>query len=221
MRDSHATSPGLEDVGALLTRLQRPDQIVQVAVIVVAVLFGWWLSKSLRSRLTVASDPDNLPDRLREMLYVGAPQGVTLAVLAAIDGLMHALGVEAGMVDTAVQLVGLLLLIRLAVYVFRVSLGTRARIKGWGVPISAVIWVFVALHVLGWGAPVIAALDSIGIDAGKTRISVWSVLKLLVTVSAFVVVALWVSRWLERRVLKLDALAPTMRIGIAKFLQAF
>jgi small-conductance mechanosensitive channel len=58
-------------------------------------------------------------------------------------------------------------------------------------------------------------------QAGKTRISVWSVMKLLVTVSVFVLLALWVSRWLERRVLKLDALAPTMRIGIAKFVQAF
>ena len=58
-------------------------------------------------------------------------------------------------------------------------------------------------------------------NAGKTRISVWSVAKLLVTVSLFVVVAMWVSRWLERHVLKLDGLAPNMRIGIAKFTQAF
>ena len=104
----------------------------------------------------------------------------------------------------------------------RVSLGTRARIKGWGVPITR----------RDLGLPLAAparlgrrrsshALDSIGINAGKTRISVWSVMKLLVTVSVFVLLALWVSRWLERRVLKLDALAPTMRIGIAKFMQAF
>jgi small-conductance mechanosensitive channel len=46
-------------------------------------------------------------------------------------------------------------------------------------------------------------------------------MKLLVTVSVFVLLALWISRWLERHVLKLDALAPTMRIGIAKFVQAF
>jgi small-conductance mechanosensitive channel len=46
-------------------------------------------------------------------------------------------------------------------------------------------------------------------------------MKLLVTVSLFVVVAMWLSRWLERRVLKLDGLAPNMRIGIAKFTQAF
>jgi small-conductance mechanosensitive channel len=60
-----------------------------------------------------------------------------------------------------------------------------------------------------------------GVTLGKTRVSVWSVAKLLVTVSFFVLAAMWVSRWLERHVLKLDALPPTMRIGIAKFTQAF
>ncbi|HET9694811.1 MAG TPA: mechanosensitive ion channel domain-containing protein, partial [Steroidobacteraceae bacterium] len=211
----------LQVISDALTTLQSPENALQVVLIAAAVALGWWAAKYVRARITVAPDPDNLPDRLRELLYVGAPQSLVLAVLATIDGLMHAFRLEADMLDVAVQLVGLLLLIRVTVYVVRVSLGARTRLKGWGVPISAIIWVFLSLHVLGWGDAVIEALDSIGMNAGKTRISVWSVMKLLVTVSVFVVIAMWASRWLERRVLKLDALAPTMRIGIAKFLQAF
>ena len=211
----------LQVISDALTTLQVPENALQAALIIAAVALGWWAAKYARARITVAPDPDNLPDRLRELLFLGAPQALVLAVLATIDGLMHAFGLSADMLDVAVQLVGLLLLIRIAVYVVRDSLGARTRLKGWGVPISAIIWVFVSLHVLGWGDAVIAALDSIGMNAGKTRISVWSVMKLLVTVSVFVVIALWASRWLERRMLKLDALAPTMRIGIAKFAQAF
>ena len=64
-------------------------------------------------------------------------------------------------------------------------------------------------------------LDGIGITAGKTRISVWSITKLLVTVGLFVVVAVWVSRWLEKRLMSLQGIAPNMRIGLAKFTQAF
>ena len=211
----------LQVISDALTTLQVPENALQAALILAAVALGWWAAKYARARITVAPDPDNLPDRLRELLFLGAPQALVLAVLATIDGLMHAFGLRADMLDVAVQLIGLLLLIRIAVYVVRDSLGARTRLKGWGVPISAIIWVFVSLHVLGWGDAVIAALDSIGMNAGKTRISVWSVMKLLVTVSVFVVIALWASRWLERRMLKLDALAPTMRIGIAKFAQAF
>ena len=211
----------LQAVSDSLALLAEPRTTLQVVLIVAAIALGSWTARFARSRIAVSPDPDNLPERARELVYVGAPQSLVLAFLAFFDGLLHAFGAQAGMVDVAVQLVGLLLLIRVAVYLIRVSLGARARVKGWGMPISAILWVFLSLHVLGWGDSVIAFLDGIGISAGKTRISVWSVMKLLVTVSVFVIAAMWASRWLERRVLKLDALAPTMRIGIAKFLQAF
>jgi small-conductance mechanosensitive channel len=214
----------LHSAGEALDHLFDPASLLQVAVIGASVALGWWLARLVRRQMVTTPAegvPDTLPSRAREAGWVVAPLVVTLLVLAAADGLMHAVGADARHVLTAVQLTGLLLLIRLAVYVLRVSLGAKARIKGWGTPISIVLWVFASLHFLGWGKDVIEALDSIGIDAGRTRISVWSVMKLLVTVSLFVVAAMWVSRWLERRVLKLDALAPNMRIGIAKFMQAF
>jgi small-conductance mechanosensitive channel len=162
-----------------------------------------------------------LAGRAREATWVAAPYAIILLIVAAADGLLHATGAPAGILNVAVQLIGLLLLIRIAVYVLRVSLGARARLKGWGTAISFMLWAFLSLHLLGWGETVIGLLDGVGMNAGKTRISVWSVTKLLVTVSLFVVVAMWVSRWLERHVLKLDGLAPNMRIGIAKFTQAF
>ena len=213
--------PQLQAISEALAKMQQPESLLQLAVITAAVLLGWWAAKFARARITVSPDPENLPDRLRELLYVGAPPALTLVVLATMDGLLHAAGLAARMVDVAVQLTGLLLFIRVIIYVLRVSLGTRARLKGWGAAITGVIWVFLSLHLLGWGDEVIRVLDGMGMQAGKTRISVWSVMKLLVTVSVFVLLALWVSRWLERRVLKLDALPPTMRIGIAKFVQAF
>jgi small-conductance mechanosensitive channel len=214
----------LQRAGEELTHVLDPANLLQLAIVAGSVAIGWWLAGQLRQR--IASSPeifaqDDPPNRAREAVWVVAPLVVVLLILATADGLMHAIGADTRIVLTTVQLTGLLLLIRLAIYVLRVSLGEKARIKGWGTAISLVIWVFVSLHFLGWGNDVIAALDSIGIDAGRTRISVWSVMKLLVTVSLFVVAALWVSRWLERRVLKLDSLAPNMRIGIAKFMQAF
>jgi len=211
----------LHSIGDTLTMLLEPDNFLQLALIGAAVLLGWWAARYARTHVTVAPEPESLADRLRELLHVGAPPALTLAILAAVDGFLHAFRMQADMVDVAVQLIGLLLLIRIVIYILRVSLGARARLKGWGPAITGVIWVFLALHLLGWGDEVIRVLDGIGMQAGKTRISVWSVMKLLVTVSGFVLVALWASRWLERHVLRLDALAPNMRIGIAKFMQAF
>jgi small-conductance mechanosensitive channel len=99
----------------------------------------------------------------------------------------------------------------------RVSLGNRT--KGWGNTISLAVWGFLALHVLGWFDPVVQALDSVGIKAGKSNITLWSVLKLLFTVGAFIMVGAWIARWLERRLMSMQGLALSMRIGIAKFSQ--
>ena len=211
----------LQAASEAIDRLLLPTNLLQFAVIAGSALLGWWIAGKLRPRLASTDAPDDAAGRAREAVWVAAPYAIILLIVAAADGLLHATGAPAGILNIAVQLIGLLLLIRIAVYVLRVSLGARARLKGWGTVISFALWAFLSLHLLGWGDTLIGLLDGIGMNAGKTRISVWSVAKLLVTVSLFVVVALWVSRWLERHVLKLDGLAPNMRIGIAKFTQAF
>ncbi|MCM2312266.1 MAG: mechanosensitive ion channel [Steroidobacteraceae bacterium] len=211
----------LQSATAIIDRLLLPASLVQIAVIGGSILLGWWIARLIRPRFTHAVTPDDLQGRLREITWIAAPFAASLLILAMLDGLLHAAGVPARFVDVAVQLTALLLLIRVVVYIVRISLGARSRIKGWGTPISIILWAFLSLHLLGWGETVIGVLDGMGITLGKTRISVWSVAKLLVTVSVFVLVAMWLSRWLERHVLKLDALPSTMRIGIAKFTQAF
>ena len=211
----------LQTAREIVDRLLLPESLLQFAVIGGAILLGWWIARLVRPRFASTIAPDDLQGRLRETAWVAAPFAIILLILATLDGLLHAAGVPARIVDVTVQLTALLLLIRAVVYVIRVSLGARARIKGWGTPISLILWVFLSLHLLGWGDTVIGVLDGMGVNLGKTRVSVWSVAKLLVTVSLFVLAAMWISRWLERRVLKLDALPSTMRIGIAKFTQAF
>ncbi len=214
-------SEPLETAAGIVTRLFAPSNLPQLAVVAAALALGLWTAKLLRRGIVPPDAPDDWRGRAREFAWLGAPYAAVLLVLAAADGLMHALGTPARVVDVAVQLGALLLLIRIIVYVFRVTMGARARLKGWGTLITFLVWAFLSLHLLGWGEALIGLLDGIGINAGETRISVWSVMKLLVTVSLFVVVAMWIARWFERHVLRLDALAPNMRIGIAKFTQAF
>jgi small-conductance mechanosensitive channel len=211
----------IETAADIAARLAAPANLSQIAVIAISVLLGLWTARLMRRLIPSAGSADDLHGRLREVAWVAAPYAMVLLILAAADGLMHALGTPAQFVNIAVQLGGLLLLIRIVVYVAKVSMGSRARLKGWGTGITFLLWTFLSMHLLGWGDAAIGLLDGIGINAGKTRISVWSVMKLLVTVSLFVMIAMWMARWLERRVLKLDALAPNMRIGIAKFTQAF
>ena len=210
----------LARLAELTEQLLDQQNLAQFALVVACAVTGLVAARLVRGRGSQAGGP-GVAGRLREGAWIGAPYACALVALVAVSALLHALGRPSQVVDVAARLGALLLLIRLVVYSLRVSLGTRAQLRGWGTAISVALWTFLSLQLLGWGSELVTLLDGIGITAGETRISVWSVTKLLVTVSLFVVVALWAARWLERRLASLQALAPNMRIGIAKFTQAF
>jgi small-conductance mechanosensitive channel len=117
--------------------------------------------------------------------------------------------------------VGAYIIVRTGVLLFAASLGAKSWISVWEGRVALAIWLAIAAEYLGWLDPIIATLDSWGIAAGKSRITVWSVLKLLFILTGFMLVAAWISRWVERRLKKLSGVAPSTRIGIAKFANAF
>jgi small-conductance mechanosensitive channel len=211
----------LRNAAAQLELLLTPQSLVQVAVIVLAILLAWWASRQIRAtdRAKAALIQQGVKARLTEAFLIASPHATATVLIAAFGGVLHALKVESGIVDHAITLAGLLLLIRLGVYVVRLSLGDRT--KGWGNAITFVIWAVLALHVLGWFDPLVQAMDSVGIRTTKSRITLWSVLKILFTVGAFILIAVWIARWLERRLMAMQGLALSMRIGIAKFAQTF
>ena len=211
----------LRNIGQQLEALLTPTSFIQVGAILIAVLFAWWFGHKVRNtdKARLAVVQTGLQARFTEALLIAAPHIAALVLIAAFGGVLHALEAQSRIGDLAISLAGLLLLIRLGVYLVRLSLGNRT--KGWGNAITFVIWGLLALHVLGWFDPVVQALDSVGVRTGKGKITLWSVLKILFTVGAFILVAVWLARWIERRLMSMQGLALSMRIGIAKFSQTF
>jgi small-conductance mechanosensitive channel len=211
----------LRNVGRQLEALLHPSSLLQLAAILGAILLAFWSARQVRNseRGRAALVQTGFRARVTEAVLIVSPHLTALVLIAAFGGVLHALNAESNIVDLAITLAGLMLIIRLAVYMVRVSLGDRT--KGWGNMITFVVWAVLALHVLGWFDPLVQALDSVGINAGKRKITLWSVLKILFTVGAFILVAVWIARWFERRLMSMQGLALSMRIGIAKFTQAF
>jgi len=190
----------LDQIAQQLELLTRPIMSLQLlilaAIIIIALNLGRLLRNSKAAKIVAVNPGAN--NRLLEALVVTSPHAIGLLLIAVAAGIMHALKYQPVLLDAGISLIALLLLVRVIVYIFRISVGNRAPIKGWGNTISLVIWAALALHVLGWFEPVVIALDRIGIQAGASRISVWSVVKLIFTVSIFVLAAVWVARWIER-----------------------
>ncbi len=210
-----------ENLGRQLQALLEPGALLQIAAVAVTVLLAWWVGRTAKeaaSRYT--RERTGLHGYVTEALLILSPHLTALVLTAAIGGFLHALKAPTAIIDTAVTLTALLLLIRLVMYLIRLALGERAPIKGWGNTLSLIVWAALSLRALGWFEPLVEALDSVGISAGTARISVWSVVKLLFTVSLFILVAASVARWMERRVMSMTGLAMGTRIGVSKFTQA-
>jgi small-conductance mechanosensitive channel len=79
----------------------------------------------------------------------------------------------------------------------------------------------VAAALVGWLGYVEGKLDAIDLAPGEARFSMWSLIKALVTVTLFLAGASLVSRTIEARVMKMEGLAPSTRIGISKFAYFF
>jgi small-conductance mechanosensitive channel len=150
-----------------------------------------------------------------------APMAVTIVLTVLARTALHAAHYDAALLDSAVHLIGAFIAVRIGVLLFAASLGNQSWMQHLENRLTLIIWLVIAAEYLGWLSPIIAGLDSIGIAAGKSRVTVWSVLKLLFTLTLFVLAAAWISRWIERRLKRLRTLEPSTRIGVAKFANAF
>jgi small-conductance mechanosensitive channel len=211
----------LRNIARNLQALLTTASMVQIGAVAIAVLLSWWFGRQVRNTERARSTllQSGVQARLTEALLISSPHLAALVLISAFGGVLHALSADSHLVDLAITLAGLMLIIRIVVYLVRLSVGNRT--KGWGNTITLVVWTLLTLHVLGWFDPLVQALDSVGIKAGSTRITLWSVLKILFTVGAFVLIAVWLARWIERRLMSMQGLALSMRIGIAKFAQFF
>ncbi len=199
--------------------------VAEIAAVTACLWAGWWVGATLRNRYERRGTPT--PTALTwtyfatQGIVVVTPVVVALLLVMMARGLLSAAQFDVALMDAAMRLIGAYVVVRVGVFLFAASLGNKSWMQHWEYRVTLLIWLAIAAEYLGWLGPIIATLDSIGVAAGKTRITVWSILKLLFTLTLFVLVAAWISRWVERRLKKLSTLAPSTRIGIAKFANAF
>ncbi len=205
----------------LLTR----NVMTEIAAVTVCLWVGWFLGATLRNRYQRRGIfmPTALSWRylVSQGFIVVAPVVVALLLVMSAHGLLFAAHFDVTIMDAATRLIGAYVIVRAGVFLFAASLGNKSWMQNWETRLSVALWLIIAAQYLDWLGPIISVLDSVGIAAGKTRITVWSILKLLFTLTLFVLVAAWISRWVDRRLKRLSTLAPSTRIGIAKFANAF
>src|SRR3984957_20212612 len=192
----------LHRIAAFFDILSTRNVLIEIAAVSLCLLAGGFVGAGLRSRYERRRY--KTPTALTWTYF--ASQGsvvATPAILALVLVLLARGGLQAAHFDitvlgAAARLIGTYVVVRVAVLLFAASLGNKSWMQHWENRVTLFIWLAIAAEYLGWLDPIISTLDSIGVAAGRSRITLWSVLKLLFTLTLFVLVAAWISRWAER-----------------------
>ncbi len=215
----------LQRIAAFFEILSTRNVLIEIGAVTASLLAGWFVSAALHehNRRRRIKTPTALTWNYfaSQGSLVAMPAILALTLVVVARSVILAANFDVSMLDAAARLIGAYVAVRVIVLLFTASLGNKSWMQHWETRATLFIWLIIAAEYLGWLDPIISTLDSIGMAAGKSRISLWSVLKLLFTLTLFVLVAAWISRWFERRLKRLSNLAPSTRIGIAKFANAF
>jgi small-conductance mechanosensitive channel len=146
-----------------------------------------------------------------------APALLGLLLILGLRVLFASYKLPTALIDIAMDLATVLVLVRIAVHALSVSLGPNSWIRAWELRITFLLWTAISFQVLGWFGGIERTFDSIDLVPGKTTFSLWALIKSIFVIVGFLVVTSLVARTIERRVMKLEGLAISTRIGISKF----
>lgn len=153
---------------------------------------------------------------LRSIQRIVFPLSMLFGVLVGRAILVHQQLADPLLLHLAVPLMLSLAVIRLVVYALRQAFQPGPAVQAWESLISTTIWLLVALHMLGWLPRVTAALDAFGYTFGGLRVSVFTVLQLLIAIGALMVMAAWLSNAIEHALSRATYLSSGVRIGATK-----
>jgi small-conductance mechanosensitive channel len=206
------------------------DQLTSAAILteVVAIALAIGISATAAHfvrlwfrRLESRLDADSWQWKLLEGGVAVVPYFVALLVLLPLRASLAALDAHVAAVDAALQLVAALMFVRLGVYVFSLLMGSKSWVRAWENQITIAIWLAISFELLGWFDRLETTLDAVDLVPGKGTFSLWALLKSVVVVTGFVVITSLIARTVERRVMAMQSLALSTRIGISKFAYFF
>ena len=209
----------LDKLGSWLALLMSPQSLLQFSLIALAWVFAMMLDQRLRSRFSVILGEEGKATvktlAMRGSQRLILPMAMLLIVIL-VRSLLDALAYEVWLLDIFVPLLLSLAIIRITVFLLRRAYTPSPLIKAWESIISTSIWLIVVLHLVGVLPDITALLDELGVTIGNKRVSVLAVIKVTLSVIVFLLLASWLSRVLERRVMGSRHLGVSMRLAISK-----
>ncbi|NCF25021.1 MAG: mechanosensitive ion channel, partial [Gammaproteobacteria bacterium] len=193
--------------------VSHPELLFQVGLIVVLFLPAWFLSTRVESLLEQqARKIRGMPGTLR--IIVAFLRRMEWLFFVIFLGIAYVLTSALGWPEKNYLIYGAMLLAGAWLLISVVSHAIRSRFVGR--IFTVIVWVFVAASILEIVDDVAAILDGIGFTVGAIRISVLSVLQMLVFVGGLLWIAVHAGDFFEKRIQKVEELTPSLRVLLGK-----
>jgi small-conductance mechanosensitive channel len=190
------------------------DVVPQAAVLVVAGTAAFYLHR-LVARRTAADSQGVRHLTQRALQRLAFPVSMLVLVLLG-RVLLAALNQAYWALDLAVPLLISFAVIRTLVYMLRKGMRSGPLVKASENVISTFIWLVVGLHLVGLLPGLLEAMDSLAFSVGELRISLLAVVKLILLMGLVLVVAVWLSGIIDRRLTQLPYLSAGAAVGFSK-----
>ena len=212
---THSFAPLLH---TLWKDLQDERILWQVATLVLSLCIASWISYALRPRFG-SGDGSKLDIGLGGLRRVVFPLVALALVLTGRWGLAHFQS-NVGLLSIAVPLLTASAIIRFVVHLQRLVLAPGSLLATFERTIVWLIWLGFALYVLGLTPDILDFFDGIGFKVGGHRISLLLIGQAVVWVIAALLLALWLGRILEERLMSAHDMDMTLRVMLTKLTRA-
>lgn len=186
-----------DEMEGLLVALQQPGALLEACVLALCVMVAWLITRALRGAGT-----DDGSIWFGRRLYDGVLFPVLLLVLAASARVLLTGFAKPAVFKLAIPVLVSLVLVRLTVHVLRASfpdsrlMRTIERSFSWAAWLAAVLWVTGVLPLM------LDAMEGVSWTMGDHPITLRRFVEGLVMAGLVMVLALWVSAGVEKKLLR-------------------
>ncbi|HEY6451883.1 MAG TPA: mechanosensitive ion channel domain-containing protein [Steroidobacteraceae bacterium] len=211
-------------IRAFLATVGSGETLLQLAAICAAVLVALYGAHRLSlwgPRRRAALTLRGTRARLFEIAMIEAPLLLALLLLLLLRTLIAAAGSATAALDMGMELAATLILVRLGVYALRLGLGPDSWLGNWEIRLTLLIWLGISFQLIGWFGALQSTLNGINLLPGRGEFTLWALLKGFVIIGGFVLITSVLARAFERRIMTIESIALSTRIGITKFAYFF
>jgi small-conductance mechanosensitive channel len=208
----------------LLADLREPGVLWQAGAIALCVLAGWGLARFVRNRfvrqLSGADVQGGAMRRIGVESFAKVLSPLMILALLALARLVMEHYQHVNLLKVALPLFGSFAMIRIAFYLLRRVFARHgpvgAAILTFEKIFALLVWLAVALYILGMWPDIIHYLNTTQLPIGRNDVPLAKILRAAASVVVLLMLALWAGAALEERLMGVQGLHSSLRVMMAR-----